>query len=79
MSYVNALYHVVICTKYRRKTINPVYEEDLYRFLWKMIEKDNCKLLRIGGIENHIHMLYDGVIRFDAKHKEIKQCLDEIQ
>ena len=32
-------------------------KEDVYRFIWKEIQKLNCKLLRIGGIQNHVHML----------------------
>lgn len=40
-------------------TINPENEEALYRFIWKEIEKRRCKLLRIGGIPNHIHVFVD--------------------
>ena len=40
-------------------TINPQNEEALYRFIWKLLDKKNCKLLRIGGIANHIHVFVD--------------------
>ena len=40
-------------------TIPLQYKEDLYRFLWKEIKEKNCKLLRIGGIQNHIHLLIE--------------------
>ena len=57
MSKVNALYHIVFCTKHRELTIPEALKNDLYRFIWSIIKDTNCKLLRIGGIPNHIHML----------------------
>ncbi len=59
MSKVKALYHIVFCTKGRRMTIPPEYKEELYRFLWRKIQDNNCKLLRVGGIQNHVHLLID--------------------
>ncbi len=59
MSKVTALYHIVFCTKSRRKTLPLKHAEDLYRFLWKNLENLGCYLIRIGGIQNHIHLLLD--------------------
>ena len=59
MSKVKALYHIVFCTKSRKMTIPLAYKEDLYRFIWRKLNDNRCKLLRIGGIQNHIHMLID--------------------
>lgn len=59
MSKVNALYHVVFCTKYRRFTIPEDFLEDVYRYIWSEIRNLNCKLLRIGGMPNHLHLLID--------------------
>lgn len=59
MSKVSALYHVVFCTKERRKTLPLTLLEDLYRFIWKEVIKNNSKLIRIGGIQNHVHMLIE--------------------
>ncbi len=59
MSKVTALYHVVFCTKARQMTIPDQHAADLYRFLWKEITDMNCVLKRIGGIQNHVHMLID--------------------
>lgn len=57
MSNVNALYHIVFSTNQRRMTITDQYREDLYRFIWNIITERKCKLLRIGGIANHLHIL----------------------
>ena len=59
MSKVLALYHIVFCTKYRKNTIPEAYQEDLYRFFWSEITAHKSKLIRIGGIGNHIHLLID--------------------
>ena len=57
MSKVNALYHIVFCTKNRQMTITNEHREHLYRFIWKLLSDNRCNLIRISGIENHLHML----------------------
>ena len=59
MSTTLCLCHFVFNTHRREMTINPQNEESLYRFIWKILKQKNCKLIRIGGIENHIHLLVD--------------------
>ena len=59
MSKVAAYYHIVFCTKAREMTIPKDRREDMYRFMWKEIKDLNCRLLRIGGIANHVHILID--------------------
>ncbi|MCM1452785.1 MAG: IS200/IS605 family transposase [Clostridium sp.] len=59
MSKVKALFHIVFCTKKRQGTITSGYKEDLYRFVWKIVVDNNSRLIRIGGIENHVHLLVD--------------------
>lgn len=59
MSKVNALYHVVFNTYERRPTVTFSKRDSLYRFIWDLLTERNCKLLRINGVENHLHMLID--------------------
>lgn len=59
MSKVNALYHIVFGTKERKMTISNDYREELYRFIWKLITEHNCRLIRIGGVADHVHILLD--------------------
>lgn len=40
-------------------TIPTEMTDHLYRFIWSIIKDNKCVLYRIGGIENHIHMLID--------------------
>lgn len=57
MSKVIALYHVVFATKEREETITNQFREDVYRYIWKEIEDHKCKLIRINGTPNHLHIL----------------------
>ena len=57
MSKTVALYHIVFCTKSRQMTIPNEHKVDLYRFIWSYIHRMNCKMYRIGGISNHVHLL----------------------
>ena len=59
MSTTLSLCHFVFNTHCRKMTINEQHENALYRFIWKLLESKRCKLLRIGGIPNHIHLLVD--------------------
>ena len=63
MSAVNSLYHIVINTYRREMTIPYETSEHMYRYIWSIINSRKCKLYRIGGIGNHIHMLLPHVQR----------------
>ena len=57
MSKVISLHHIVINTKNRQMTIAAQNSEAMYRFITGIIKRNGCELYRIGGIENHIHIL----------------------
>ena len=78
MSKVTAYYHIVFCTKRREMTIPLAYKEDLYRFIWKEIKDLKCDLIRIGGIQNHVHILLNlhPTVALATLMQNIK-CLDE--
>jgi REP element-mobilizing transposase RayT len=57
MSKVTALYHIVFATRNREMTIPSTHKNDLYRVIWSILEQNKCKLYRIGGIGNHVHIL----------------------
>ncbi len=59
MSKVCALYHIVFCTAKREMTLSLEHLPDLYKFITSIIKENNCKLIRIGGIQNHVHILID--------------------
>ncbi|SDD05055.1 IS200/IS605 family transposase [Niabella drilacis] len=59
MSYRQIFYHVVFGTKYRRKTIEEENCEQLYKYISGIVKNNKCKLYRINGIADHIHLLSD--------------------
>ncbi len=56
-TYTDISYHIVFGTKNRTCALDKARREDLYRFIWGIIQKRDCHLYRIGGIEDHLHIL----------------------
>ena len=59
MSYTKLLYHIVFRTKYGKNTIPEQHEKELYAYILGIINSKKSKLYRIGGTENHLHLLID--------------------
>ncbi len=59
MSYRQIFYQIVFGTSRREATINETYCEELYKFIWGVVNRNNCKLYRINGVEDHIHIFSD--------------------
>ncbi len=59
MSHRQIFYQIVFGTKNREPTIAEVHCEELYKFIWSIIKNHKCKLYRINGIEDHIHIFSD--------------------
>jgi len=59
MSYTKLLYHIVFRTKRGKNTILERYEKELYAYILGIINNKKSKLYRIGGTENHLHLLID--------------------
>jgi putative transposase len=56
-TYTDITYHLVFGTKHRVRALDKARRDDLYRFIWGMMEERRCHLYRIGGVEDHIHIL----------------------
>jgi len=59
MSYTKLLYHIVFRTKYGKNTIPEQHEKELYAYILGIVNNKKSKLYRIGGTENHLHLLID--------------------
>jgi len=59
MSYRQIYYHIVFGTKNRETTITDAHCTELYKYIWGIINNNKCKLYRINGMEDHIHILSD--------------------
>ena len=56
MSYRQIYYQIVFSTYQRKPTIAEAHCEELYRDVWKIVKDHNCKLHRVNGTEDHIHI-----------------------
>ncbi|MDR3704937.1 MAG: IS200/IS605 family transposase [Paludibacteraceae bacterium] len=59
MSYTKILYHIVFRTKSSKPTIPNDKSEILYRYIWGLLNNKKCKLFRINGTPDHIHLLFE--------------------
>ncbi|MCU4177342.1 transposase [Carboxylicivirga sp. N1Y90] len=55
-TYTQILYQIVFSTKNHQKTLTPD-REDLFKYIWGILKNKNCHLYRIGGVEDHIHII----------------------
>jgi putative transposase len=58
-SYRQLYYHIVFGTKFHKPTIPDVHCELLYKYMWGIMQNKKCKLYRINGSREHIHLLVD--------------------
>jgi len=56
-TYTQILYQIVFSTKKRGKTLNFAERDKLYRFIWGILKNKKCHVYRIGGVDDHIHIL----------------------
>ncbi len=57
MIHSNFLCHIIIKTKKNQKTLSLEHSDELYKFIWGVLNRKECILHRINGIEDHIHLL----------------------
>ncbi len=55
-TFTNLLFHIVYSTKYRKPTINKVWQDELYGYMGGIIRDEKGVLLRAGGVEDHVHL-----------------------
>lgn len=56
-TYTQILYHIVFSTKHRERALDQARRDELFRFIWGVLKNRQCHLYRIGGVEDHLHML----------------------
>lgn len=56
-TYSQILYQLVFSTKHREQTLIDNNRNNLYRYIWGVLQKQKCHLYQIGGIEDHIHII----------------------
>ncbi len=57
MSYRQIYYHIIFSTKKRSNSLNEENCKQLYKYIYGIITHRKCKLYRINGVEDRIHIL----------------------
>jgi len=58
-SFRQILFHIIFRTKNSAKTLPLTESKDLYGYIWGIIKNKRGTLIRINGVEDHIHILSD--------------------
>ena len=56
-TYTQILYQIVFATKNHEMTMVESGQEKLYKYIWGVLKNNNCHLYRIGGVEDHLHIV----------------------
>ena len=56
-TFTNHLYHIAFSTKERRHLIAPKIKAELYKYMCGIARNHRGQILRINGIEDHVHLL----------------------
>ncbi len=57
MSYSKIIIHFVFVTHSRERTIFTEHEKELYSYILGIVKRLGVRLIRIGGMPDHIHMI----------------------
>jgi hypothetical protein len=86
-TFTNLLFHIIYSTKYRKPLIQTAWQDDLYGYIGGIIRESKGKLLKIGGIADHVHLLAklsptlaisDRQNEFFEMDQGTKRCSDKI-
>ena len=58
-SYRQILYHITFRTRNGKKVLHSSDNEELFKYIWGVMKNKNCRLYRINGVEDHIHIVCD--------------------
>ena len=58
-SYHQILYHLTFHSKNSEEVLKNSDNNELFKYIWGVLKNNNCKLYRINGVEDHIHIICD--------------------
>ncbi len=58
-SYRQILYHLTFHIRNSEKVLHNSGNEELFKYIWGVIKNKKCRLYRINGVEDHIHIVCD--------------------
>jgi REP element-mobilizing transposase RayT len=55
-TYTQIFYHIVFSTKHRQSVLTKERRNDLFRYMYGIIQNHDCHLYRLNGVEDHLHI-----------------------
>ena len=56
-TFTQIYFHIVFSTKNRERVLLANRRDDLFRYAWGILKNKDCHLYRIGGVEDHVHIM----------------------
>jgi putative transposase len=56
-TFTQILYQIVYSTKNRKPVLYKDNRPELFKYIWGVLKNKNCHLYRVGGVEDHIHIV----------------------
>ena len=56
-TYTQILYQIVFSTKHREHSLEKENRPTLFKYICGVLNKSNCHLYRINGVEDHLHIV----------------------
>ena len=56
-TYTQILYQIVFSTKHRNPCMLKPNRDQLYKYIWGILQNKRCHLYRINGVEDHLHIV----------------------
>ena len=56
-TYTQICYHIVFSTKGREPVLKVPRREELFRYIWGILQNRQSHLYRINGVDDHLHIL----------------------
>ncbi|MBK9631552.1 MAG: IS200/IS605 family transposase [Saprospiraceae bacterium] len=56
-TYTQILYQIVFSTKNREHTLSDDKREELFKYMWGILQNNKCHPYQINGVSDHIHIL----------------------
>ncbi|MBC7915714.1 MAG: transposase, partial [Pyrinomonadaceae bacterium] len=56
-TYTQIIYQIVFSTKHRLPCMIKPNREQLFKYIWGILQNKQCHLFRINGVEEHLHIV----------------------
>ena len=56
-TYTQILYQIVFSTKHREQVLEKENRPGLFKYIYGILNNNNCHLYRINGVEDHLHIV----------------------